>query len=182
MSFFGLFKKKEKPPKPQEEVSPHIDTPWGPFYYNGIKYNNYDYEGMVDWYDDIDDPCDVSIETNAVGSDDVSEGLERFAQLMNNKADIDYQVKMTALEQFADESGLVMSASKDMLMSKELFLDTMFITCITLYRDGRMSFHFYDCDFPHVESLTVLYNAKGESKVKVLNYGEPEGDFYSDDF
>ena len=177
MSLFGgIFKKKEKP---QEPVKPHIDSPWGPFYYNGIKYNEFAYEGMVDWYEDADDPCDVSIECNEIGSDDMSIGYEKFIQLMTNKADIDYQVKMTALDYFADESGLVMSSSQKMLMSKELFLDDMPVTNISIRRDGRVIFDIYRCDIPDVDSIAVIFSDNAPAVVKVLHYDENSFDFYN---
>ena len=155
-----------------EEYIPNIDTPWGPFYFNLKKYGKYAYENLVDWYDDIDDPCDVTIETDAEDSEDVSAGLERFAQLMNNKENIDYQVKMTALNYLADRSGLIMSEEQGMMISKELFLDTMPLTDITLYRDGRTSFGFCRCDIPDVKSVTVLYNANGAAEVKVMYFSD----------
>ena len=177
MSLFGgLFKKKEKP---QEPVTPHIDSPWGPFYFNGIKYNKFEYEGMVDWYDDIDDPCDITIECIAEGTDDMSVGYEKFLQLMDNKADIDYQVKMTALDYFADESGLVMSKKEKMLMSKDLFLDTMPISNISINRDGRIIFDIYRCDIPDVDSIAVIYSDNAPAVVEVLHYDENSYDFYN---
>lgn len=177
MSLFGnLFKKKEKPQKPE---SPHIDTPWGPFYFNGIKYNKFEYEGMVDWYEESDEQCDVLIECNEEGTDDMSRGLEKFAQIMADKANIDYQVKMTVLDFLADESGLVMSYSKKMLMSKNFFLETMPIMNIDILRDGRVVFDIYKNDFNDVESILVIFSDNAPAQVKILHYGENEMDFYN---
>ena len=163
MALFGkLFGKKEKPEKP---VDPHVDTPWGPLYFNGIKYNKFEYEGMVDWYDDIDDPCDITIECDVDGVDDITRGLEKFMYIMERKADIDYQVKMVALEKFADDSGLVMSEKQRMPMSKELFLDTMPIICIIIMRDGSIDFHIYYNDIFDVEDIDVIYTDKGTFEV-----------------
>ena len=168
MSLFGnLFKKKEKPQEPEE---PHIDTPWGPLYFNGIKYNQFEYEGYVDWYDDIDDPCDVCIECDEDGTDDITRGLEKFMYIMERKADIDYQIKMAALDYFADESGLVMSEKQRMLMSKDLFLDTMPIICFTVRRDGCISFHIYYNDIYDVEDIDVVYTDKGTFEVSFTKF------------
>ena len=163
MSFLGsLFGKKEKPQKP---VEPHIDTPWGPLYFNGIRYGRFEYEGMVDWYDDIDDPCDITIECDEDGVDDITSGLEKFMYIMEHKGDIDYQVKMAALDRFADESGLVMSENQRMLMSKDLFTETMPIICITIMRDGCIIFHIYYNDIYDVEDIDVTYTDKGTFEV-----------------
>lgn len=89
MSFLGLFSNNRRE---REKNPPHINTEWGPFYYNLEKYGKYEYESLIDWGEDVFDPCDVKIETDTVDSDEVSVGLERFAQLMNNKDEIDYQV------------------------------------------------------------------------------------------
>ena len=178
MSLFGnLFKKKEKPREPEK---PHIDTPWGPLYYNGIKYNKFKYEGMINWYDDDFEQCDIMIECNEEGSDDMSRGFEKFTQIMNDKVNIDYQVKMTILDHFADESGLVMSESNKMLMSKNCFLDTMPIKTISILRDGRVIFDIYDCDIYDVESVMLITGDNIPAQVKVL-YDDDENpmDFYN---
>ena len=168
MSFLGsLFGKKEKPQKP---VEPHIDTPWGPLYFNGIRYGRFEYEGMVDWYDDIDDPCDITIECDEDGVDDITSGLEKFMYIMEHKGDIDYQVKMAALDRFADESGLVMSENQRMLMSKDLFTETMPIICITIMRDGCIIFHIYYNDIYDVEDIDVTYTDKGTFEVSFEKY------------
>lgn len=170
MSFLGkLFGKKEKPEPQQELREGEVATPWGRFLYLGIKYNSFEYEGMVDWYDDADEPCDVSIETNAVGSDDMSEGLERFAQLMNNRAEMDYKVKMAALDKLADREGMIMSEEQGVLMSKTLFLEKMFIECIEVMRDGCISFTMWKSDIYDVYNITVVYTDKGTFEVLVDN-------------
>lgn len=89
---------------------------------------------------------------------------------------------MIALNYLADGSGMIMSEEQGMLMSKELFFDTMPITDITLYRDGRVSFGFCRYDIPDVESITVFYNVNGKAEVKVMNYGVSSSDFYNEEF
>ncbi|ADU20763.1 MULTISPECIES: DUF2262 domain-containing protein [Ruminococcus] len=170
MSFLGkLFGKKENP-EPQPKLREgEIATPWGPFMYLGIKYNSFEYEGMVDWYDDADEQCDVSIETNAVGSDDMSEGFERFAQLMNNRAEMDYKVKMAALDKLADSEGMIMSESEHMLMSKTLFPEKMVIECISVMRDGCTHFTMWDTDIYDIYNITVIYTDKGTFEVEIDN-------------
>lgn len=91
---------------------------------------------------------------------------------MNNKADIDYQAKMTALNYLADGSGMIMSEEQGMLMSKEQFFDTTPITDIYLYRDGRISFGFCRFDIPDIKSVTVLYNINDEAEVTVTYYSD----------
>ena len=171
MSFFGkLFGKKEQPQAPQEPEVKMIDTPWGKLYYYGDKYNAFNYEGYVEWYEGTDIETDMTIECDTDGVDDITRGYEKFLYIMERREDIDYQVKMTALEHFADESGMIVSSRKNMPMSKELFLDTMPIRCITIKRDGCIDFFIMDNDIRNAEgrnvhNISVIYTDKNTFEV-----------------
>ena len=72
-----------------------------------------------------------------------------------------------------------MSKKEKMLMSKDLFLDTMPISNISINRDGRIIFDIYRCDIPDVDSIDVIYSDNAPAVVKVLHYDENSYDFYN---
>ena len=160
MSLFGLFGKKEKPVR---QESPHIDTPWGPLFYNGIKYQRYEYEGLVDWCDE-DDECDIVIECIAEGSDDMGGGFDKFASIMNSKEDIDYQVKMAVLEKLSDENGFILT-EKGVLASEEQFLGAMSIGLIEIKRDGSVEFGIFNCVIGDERDVIVRFPNNGTAEV-----------------
>ncbi|MBE6868279.1 MAG: hypothetical protein J6Z29_11930 [Ruminococcus sp.] len=168
MSFFGkLFGKKEKPVEQPVLKEGQVATPLGIFTFVDDEYI---YEGLVKWYDDDEYQIDAYIETVAEGSDDMGDGVERFIQLLNNKEEMDYRVKMAALEHFADESGLIMSESQHMLMSKELFLENLKIEDIGIHRDGSVCFTIFDTDIQDIRSIYITYTDKGTFEFETNKY------------
>ena len=168
MSFFGkLFGKKEKP-EPQPVLGENdVETPLGIFTFVDHEYI---YEGLVKWYDDSPQLMDVYIESVEEGSRDMGDGVERLIQLLNNKEEMDYRVKMAALEHFADESGLIMSESQHMLMSKELFLENLKIEDIGIHRDGSVCFTIFDTDIQDIRSIYITYTDKGTFEFETNKY------------
>ena len=172
MSFFGkLFGKNESTETPQQPERKKIDTPWGKL----TLCDSFEYEGTVDWYDDGSTETGISIDCDIYGADDITRGYEKFVYIMEHKADIDYQVKMTALEHFADNAGLVMSHKNKMPMSKELFLDTMPIEHIMIMRDGSIDFFMEHNDILNSEGecildISVIYTDKGTFEIKTDQY------------
>lgn len=168
MSFFGkLFGKKEKP-EPQPVLGENdVETPLGIFTFVDHEYI---YEGLVKWYDDSPQLMDVYIESVEEGSRDMGDGVERLIQLLNNKEEIDYRVKAAVLEHFADESGLIMSESQHMLMSKELFLENLKIEDIGIHRDGSVCFTIFDTDIQDIRSIYITYTDKGTFEFETNKY------------
>ncbi|MCR5540340.1 MAG: DUF2262 domain-containing protein [Ruminococcus sp.] len=173
MSFFGkLFGKKEKP-EPQPVLGENdVETPLGIFTFVDHEYI---YEGLVKWYDDSPQLMDVYIESVEEGSRDMGDGVERLIQLLNNKEEIDYRVKAAVLDYLADESGLIMSSSQHMLMSKEMFLGDMEIHDIGVKRDGSIDFYIDQCDIidadgKYIEDISVIYTDKGTFEFEINKY------------
>jgi hypothetical protein len=168
MSFFGkLFGKKEKP-EPQPVLGENdVETPLGIFTFVNYEYI---YEGSVKWYDDSPQLMGAYIESVEEGSRDMGDGVERLIQLLNNKEEIDYRVKAATLDYMADESGLIMSSSQNMLMSKELFLEKMKIDDVGVKRDGSFIFTIFDCDIYDIEAIYVTYTDKGTFEFEINKY------------
>ena len=174
MSLFGkLFGKKEKPPQPQTPQRVYIDTPFGQFtdYYE--QYNNPSCCNVFDWYEDDGEPLEVTVFYDDPVTKTADKGFAALGRFLADKANVDYRVKMAALDALADSEGFIPDEN-GMLTSKSLFLDGMRIEYIEIDREGNSEFGIYECRAQDVRMVKVTITDKGTFEVKVSRYGEEE--------
>ena len=170
MSFFSKLFGKKNNPEPEPVLGENdVMTPLGVFTFVDYEYI---YEGNVDWNNKDGNQIGAYIESVEEGSRDMGDGVERLIQLLENKEEVDLSVKMAALDYLADESGLIMNSSPQILMSKENFLDKMKIEDVGVKRDGSFEFTIYDCDIDNIESMYITYTDKGTFEFEIHNYDD----------
>ena len=174
MSLFGkLFGKKEQPPQPQTPQRVYIDTPFGQFtdYYE--QHNNPSCCNVFDWYEDDGEPLEVTVFYDDPVTKTADKGFAALGRFLADKANVDYRVKMAALDALADSEGFIPDEN-GMLTSKSLFLDGMRIEYIEIDREGNAEFGIYECRAQDVRMVAVTITDKGTFEVKVSRYGEEE--------
>ena len=173
MSLFGKLFKKDKS-KSEEPKSDQITikTSYTTFYYAPDPHE-IGFEAEVQWYDLPEDPMErvrympvgVYIDCNTVDTTDASICLERFTKLFEDRKWIDYKVKLAVVDKLAGDDGMIKD-EYDGTYTKEEVIDSMEITFISVYRDGRIAYSLdHHCHLNIDGSVHIVYGADGEISV-----------------
>ena len=130
MSIFSkLFHKDEKKEAADKKADPNVvELPCGKFIYAEDDPDEIGYEGEIDWYYQ---PVEVFIEVDTPGTKDAGLGFERFTRLYEDRARIDFKMKLAVAEvaDYADR------------MSRDEFIEKSKIVFISVYSSGKRVFH-----------------------------------------